>query len=625
MDIRDFLSRLDGVQRCSENSAGYPQWQARCPAHDDRKASLSVSVSRDGKILCDCKAGCSTDDIVRSLGLQMKDLMPERKKEDRSVEAEYVYQRNEAGEPVLEKVKVRYADGSKQFFWKQLQGGRWVWNRNGIDFLPLYGRESLKYQAQAFVVEGEKDVDTMLRLGYPCVTLPDGGGKKKKFDARWKEYFKGLDVYILPDNDAAGREYAEILTDNLRDVASKLYVLDLRSAWADIPEKADITDLVNYKGEEAAVRSLMDMIKNAQRLPPEKYSAVPASEFGEDQTDFVWYPYIPIGDYTVLMSPGGTGKTYFTCGIAAAISKGEELPGDYRPAEPGTVLIISAEDRGEMLRKRLEASGADLHKVLIIDCMASVGMDFSDSYEEFKATIKRYSPKLVIVDPWHAFLGDNVDINRVNVVRPRFQRLANIAKELNCGMILISHVNKRAQGENVNNAATGSTDFVNAARSALYIIFDEDDDDCRIAVHTKSNYARYGDSVKFRIVKGGVVWDGFSQIDRQTMEQAARQKKTPGEVINSSENRQKAKEMLVKSLLAIASPVSDVRYTYDDFKERFGEEIFGTIQPKRALDAAAEDMLSRNYRLITGIQVKRDGKKGNGFLIRPLSKEDEFE
>ncbi|MDE7094398.1 MAG: AAA family ATPase, partial [Oscillospiraceae bacterium] len=49
-------------------------------------------------------------------------------------------------------------------------------------------------------------------------------------------------------------------------------------------------------------------------------------EFEKKDIRYVWYPYIPAGDYTVLMAAGGTGKTYFACGIAATISKGEALP-----------------------------------------------------------------------------------------------------------------------------------------------------------------------------------------------------------------------------------------------------------------------------------------------------------
>lgn len=350
----------------------------------------------------------------------------------------------------------------------------------------------------------------------------------------------------------------------------------------------------------------------------QKYEARLASEFGEDNTTFVWYPYIPVGDYTVLMAPGGTGKTYFVCGIAAAVSRGEELPGDLKPTEAGNVLIISAEDRGELLKRRLAASKADLDKIYILDCVSSEGLNFTDGYETFKATIREYSPRLVVVDPWHGFVGDSVDLNRVNAVRPIFQRLANIAKECQCGMILVSHVNKRAQGENANNAATGSTDFINASRSALYLIFDEENEDRRIVVHTKTNYAPYGKSVCFAIEDGGVVWDGFSEIDRQTMEQAARQRKTPFEVKSVEAYKDSTKELLLRALNDAAIPFSDIRFTYDSFKEKYGSEIFGTMQPKRILDSIASDMYSRGYQLKTGIQVKTGNAKGNGFLIHPI-------
>lgn len=359
-----------------------------------------------------------------------------------------------------------------------------------------------------------------------------------------------------------------------------------------------------------------DEIKNSLS-EPKAFPAKTAAEFGEDQTRFVWYPYLPIGDYTVLMSPGGTGKTYFVCGIAAAVSTGKELPGDDAPEEgPQNVLIISAEDRGELLKKRLRASGADLNRVYIVDCMASVGLNFTDGYDVFKATVMEYKPRLVIVDPWHGFLGADIDINRVNAIRPVFQQLANLAKECGCGLILISHVNKRAQGENVNHAATGSADFINAARSALYVIFDEEDEDSRIVIHTKSNYARHGESVKFRIgVDGGVAWNGFSEINRETMEQAARQRKTPGEVIRSNEERDNINDALLSALMDAANPFETVRFTYVAFKEQYGYNIFGTMQPKRALDAVANIMEGRGYQIVTGIKVKRDGAQGNGFAI----------
>jgi putative DNA primase/helicase len=47
--------------------AGRHQWLARCPAHDDRNPSLSISVSRDGRTLVHCHAGCAQDQVIAAL------------------------------------------------------------------------------------------------------------------------------------------------------------------------------------------------------------------------------------------------------------------------------------------------------------------------------------------------------------------------------------------------------------------------------------------------------------------------------------------------------------------------------------------------------------------------------
>lgn len=347
--------------------------------------------------------------------------------------------------------------------------------------------------------------------------------------------------------------------------------------------------------------------------------AKPASSFGESNTQFLWYPYLPIGDYSAMMADGGTGKTILCCGIGAAVSTGKPLPGEVFQGEGKRVLIISAEDSGEILRKRLARSGADLDKVMILDCSDSIGMNFSDGYDEFEATIKTYSPALVIIDPWHAFLGVGVDINRVNALRPVFQKLSHLAKECQCAMILVSHVNKRAQGENANNAATGSSDFINAARSAFRVIFDESDNDRRILVHTKTNYAACGESVRYRIDDGGVVWDGFSEITRQTLEMAARKRSTPWEVIQRDKENIAVNTALIEALETSSNQYVAMRYTYDEFKKAHGDFIFGGSQPKRALDAVKGQLSDDGYFLKTGIQVKKGNIKGNGFLVQRIN------
>src|SRR4029077_17389405 len=84
-----------------EESSG--QWSARCPAHDDRKASLAIAVGDDGGAVLHCNAGCDIKAVVAALGLGFSDLMPgdrngtrRKKGRHREIVAAYDY-RDEAG------------------------------------------------------------------------------------------------------------------------------------------------------------------------------------------------------------------------------------------------------------------------------------------------------------------------------------------------------------------------------------------------------------------------------------------------------------------------------------------------------------------------------------------------
>ena len=51
-------------------------WSARCPAHEDRRPSLSIAEGDDGRALVRCHAGCTVDEICAAVGLRVADLMP---------------------------------------------------------------------------------------------------------------------------------------------------------------------------------------------------------------------------------------------------------------------------------------------------------------------------------------------------------------------------------------------------------------------------------------------------------------------------------------------------------------------------------------------------------------------
>lgn len=73
MSVDKLLNNLQKVKRTGEG-----KWIACCPAHQDRTASLAVTDNGDGRILINCFAGCDTYSILRSVGLEWADVMPEK-------------------------------------------------------------------------------------------------------------------------------------------------------------------------------------------------------------------------------------------------------------------------------------------------------------------------------------------------------------------------------------------------------------------------------------------------------------------------------------------------------------------------------------------------------------------
>lgn len=72
MRFSDLLGRVDKVR--GKNG----RYTASCPAHPDKSPSLALRELDDGRILLHCFGGCSTDEVLGALGLDMNDLFPEK-------------------------------------------------------------------------------------------------------------------------------------------------------------------------------------------------------------------------------------------------------------------------------------------------------------------------------------------------------------------------------------------------------------------------------------------------------------------------------------------------------------------------------------------------------------------
>src|SRR5690606_35160657 len=119
------------------------------------------------------------------------------------------------------------------------------------------------------------------------------------------------------------------------------------------------------------------------------------SDIEPQAVTFLWGPYMPFGKVTMLEGDPGLGKSWLTMCLAAAVSRGRELPGQSEPIK-GRVLIMSAEDGlADTIRPRLDALKANVNK---IRALSSPVVFDETGIIDIEAEIEMYKPKLVIVD-----------------------------------------------------------------------------------------------------------------------------------------------------------------------------------------------------------------------------------
>jgi predicted ATP-dependent serine protease len=213
------------------------------------------------------------------------------------------------------------------------------------------------------------------------------------------------------------------------------------------------------------------------------------------------------GKVSLIAGAPGLGKSQLAAFIAATVSAGGDWPCGEGSARHGDVIYISAEDgAAETIRPRLEAAGANLGRVHIIDQVpdqfGSRPFSFvADMAQLDQALQSLRKPRVMIVDPLNACLSSTdfrpFNPNSVPQVRALLCRLEALAARHRVAIICITHFTK-ARGADLFRM-TGSFAFVAAARSAFTVARKQDDPDLRVLASAKNNLAADGHAIAFRI------------------------------------------------------------------------------------------------------------------------------
>jgi 5S rRNA maturation endonuclease (ribonuclease M5) len=392
------LDKLDVTSRNGVKAS------ARCPAHDDHTASLSVTEGDAGKVVVHCHAGCPIDEIVAAIGLNLGDLFPPSTNghTERRIVATYNYLNADSE---LAYQVVRYQP--KDFRQRRPDGrGGWIWR---LDDTPriLYNLPQLATQTgTVFVTEGEKDADALTAAGYLATCGAGGAGTWNRIANHASEILAGRDVIVIADRDPVGYKHARDVAHHLHNTAASVTVVEAatgKDAADHLAAGLTVDDLLIIGDEPHNP----DPDPNSGDEPAAGLHIVDWTELfaGITHEDPIIEGVAYRGRWTSYVAPGKAGKSTYTLNIAVAIQTGLE-PFDRTPCPPVDVLYLDAEMGRVDIHERLDdlnLTPQDLGNLYYTDLVPK--LDTVEGSTRLLHDVQRYGIGLVIIDGVNGAVG----------------------------------------------------------------------------------------------------------------------------------------------------------------------------------------------------------------------------
>ena len=504
-DIVDALiANADGVEE-----TGPQQWKCCCPAHDDENPSLSFGRSENGTPLVTCHAGCTFEQIEDAIKPKIEGslrVMGKARRTRGEFKARYFYE-DEEGRVLYAVARFHRKDGGKTFALQvQDEKGDWWDSRKGTDReyrgrRVLYRLPRVVTATCVLVVEGEKCVHAAEGLGLTATCNPFGAGKWRD---EYSEHLRGKRVVVLPDNDKAGREHATTIARSLDGVASDVRILDLGRVVSGFPDRGDLPDWVqHFDGDR---EKLLSLVETRAEAPPPLLKMRKLSEVPIERTFWLWEPFFPEGDATIIGGKQGVAKSLVICDLAARISRGAPWPDGKGTFERGTVIILAAEDALERkLKPRLMVANADPDKVLVLEgTPTEEGKPKHFNIDEDLWRLDQVIPKIgdvraVFIDPVDAYIGTH-NPNDNQEVRNIMQALADLAERHGIAVIGNRHFRKSLTDCAIDKLI-GASAWSQVARVVHFVDYEDrrKTGSGRCFVPVKNNYAALPKGLLFDI------------------------------------------------------------------------------------------------------------------------------
>lgn len=408
------------------------QFKARCPAHDDNNPSLSLSLSDDGCILFHCHAGCTVDAIRDALGLEWRDLFPEKAKTPRErrfgkLVKSYVYT-DESGNPLYRKNRFEPKDFSLQGY----SNGQWTNDLNGARRV-LYRLPEVLEADTVYLCEGEKSADAIRGLGVTATSAYTTTGWRDDFT----KSLQGKRVVILADNDETGLKEAfkrkAILGATVVNLGhGKRQSYDPYD-W--VQDGGTAEDLAKLTAEDKKPKTLFRLTSLAELT-------------NEPDKEWLIDNFLGVGDLAMVFGPSESGKTFLAINLACMLARGTgKMSGSFQVNGPKNVVYMSAEGRSGLAQRFLAAmisfdlSPDECARIQVCKSVVNfVDGNNTSHYTFFLQAIREqgFIPDVIIIDHLSSTVPGKGDSDQAAATLVG-QAIADIQHNIGAAVVLIHH------------------------------------------------------------------------------------------------------------------------------------------------------------------------------------------
>lgn len=344
-----------------------------------------------------------------------------------------------------------------------------------------------------WLVEGEKDADTLAGLGLLATTAPGGATAFPRDDMEFLKWFDGRRVFAIPDADEAGAKWRERVAHGIADVKF-LHLGGPKDVTDYIEAGHDITDLVRLQDIDFDALDAFEPVPPSAPVDPEPEPTAPKIaptkfEWTDPATipprEWVYDTHLIRKFVSLTVSPGGLGKSSLALVEALSLVIGRPLLADAKTHEgPLRVWYWNGEDPQEETKRRVMAackhyglSASDLGDRLFTDSGRDMplvlgqidrdGITLNEAlFAEIEATMIEHDIDVFVADPFVSAhrLGEN-DNNAIDAL---IKRLGRVADKTNSAIEIVHHVRKpnSSQTETDVNDARGASALIGGVRSA---------------------------------------------------------------------------------------------------------------------------------------------------------------